>query len=111
MRAHVQARALGMQLLIGAQITITDGSALLLLAQDRRGYAQLCRLLTSGHGRAPKGQSAVTWEEVAAHALGLLALWGGEGSVLTQEPDPLSVASLLRDAVPETLRANGSCRT
>jgi error-prone DNA polymerase len=104
-RAHVQARALGMQLLIGAHVTISDGSALLLLAQDRRGYAQLCRLLTISHGRAPKGQSAVAWEEVAAHAPGLLALWGGEGSVLTQEPDPLSVASLLRDAFDDRLYA------
>ena len=82
-RAHVQARALGVQVLIGVQVTIRDGSHLLLLAQEQRGYAQLCRLLTMGHGRAPKGQSTVTWEEVAAHAPGLLALWGGEGRVLT----------------------------
>src|SRR5262245_9302135 len=40
-RAHVQARTLGLQLLIGAQVTVSDGSSLLLLAQDRRGYAQL----------------------------------------------------------------------
>src|SRR5262249_2200377 len=64
-RAHVQARALGVQLLIGAQVTVSEGSHLLLLAQDRRGYAHLCRLLTTGHLRSPKRQSAVTWEEVA----------------------------------------------
>jgi error-prone DNA polymerase len=104
-RAHVQARALGMQLLIGAHVTVRDGSHLLLLAQDRRGYAHLCRLLTRGHLRSPKGQSAVTWEEVATHAPGLLALWGGEGSLLTQAPDPTSVASLLRDAFGDRLYA------
>ena len=104
-RAHVQARALGVQLLIGAQVTIQDESTLLLLAQDRRGYAQLCRLLTTGHLRSPKGQSAVTWEEIATHAPGLLALWGGEGSLLTQEPDPTAVAQLLRDAFGDRLYA------
>jgi error-prone DNA polymerase len=77
----------------------------LLLVQDRCGYAQLCRLLTLGHGRAPKGQSAVTWEEITAHAPGLLALWGGEGSLLTQEPEPTSVAHLLRDAFGDRLYA------
>jgi error-prone DNA polymerase len=104
-RAHVQARTLGVQLLIGAQVTVSEGSHLLLLAQDRRGYAHLCRLLTMGHGRAPKGQSVVTWEEVAAHAPGLLALWGGEGSLLTQAPEPTSVASLLRDAFSDRFYA------
>jgi error-prone DNA polymerase len=98
-------RALGVQLLIGAQVTIRDGSHLLLLAQDRRGYAQLCRLLTTGHLRSPKGQSAVTWEEIAAHAPGLLALWGGEGSLLTQEPEPTAVLRLLRDAFGDRLYA------
>src|SRR5262245_7286944 len=104
-RAHTQARALGVQLLIGAQVTLNDRSQLLLLAQDRRGYAQLCRLLTIGHGCAPKGQSAVTWEEVATHAPGLLALWGGEGSLLTQVPEPTFVASLLRDAFGDRVYA------
>lgn len=104
-RAHVQARALGVQLLIGAHVTVSDGSHLLLLAQDRRGYGHLCRLLTTGQLRAPKGQSAVTWEEIAAHAPGLLALWGGEGSLLTQAQEPTSVASLLRDAFGDRLYA------
>ena len=104
-RAHEQARALGVHLLIGAQVTITDGSHLLLFVQDRRGYAHLCRLLTTGHLRSPKGQSAVTWDEIAAHAPGLLALWGGEGSLLTQEPEPTAVMRLLRDAFGDRLYA------
>ena len=54
-RAHEQARALGVQLLIGAQVTVQDGSHLLLLAHDRGGYAHLCQLLTTGHERSPYG--------------------------------------------------------
>ena len=55
---------------------------LVLLAADRRGYRNLCRLLTrAAHGR-PKGQARATWEEVAEHAAGLHCLTGGgEGLV------------------------------
>lgn len=104
-RAHMQARTVGTQLLTGAQVTVSDGSSLLLLAQDRRGYAHLCRLLTTGRLRSPKGQSAVTWQEITTHAPGLLALWGGEGSLLAQESEPLSVARLLLDAFGDRLYA------
>src|SRR5688500_1098768 len=81
-RAHVKARELGIKLIIGAQVTVDDGSTIVLLAQDRGGYANLCRLLTKGRLRSEKGESVVTWEEVCAHATGLVAIWGGEvGSV------------------------------
>jgi error-prone DNA polymerase len=81
-RAHVRARELGVRLILGAQVTAAAEGAppappLVLLAQDREGYANLCRLLTKGRRRSPKGQSRVTPDEVAAHAQGLLALWGG----------------------------------
>jgi error-prone DNA polymerase len=81
-RAHVKAREVGMKLIIGSEITIDDGSTIVLLAQDRAGYANLCRLITKGRLRSEKGESAVTWDEVCAHAAGLVALWGGQtGSV------------------------------
>jgi len=79
-RAHVKARELGIKLIIGAQVTLLDGSTIVLLAQDRGGYANLCRLLTKGRLRSEKGESAVTWEEVYQHARGLIALWDGEGT-------------------------------
>ena len=76
-RAHVKARELGMKLIIGAQMTVDDESTIVLLAQDRAGYANLCRLITKGRLRSEKGQSVVTWDEVCEHAIGLIALWGG----------------------------------
>jgi error-prone DNA polymerase len=81
-RAHVKARELGMKLVIGSEVTVDDGSTIVLLAQDRAGYANLCRLITKGRLRSEKGESAVTWGEVCAHAAGFVALWAGEtGSV------------------------------
>src|SRR6266576_1527698 len=75
-RAHVKAREVGVKLIIGAQVTVDDAS-IVLLAQDRAGYANLCRLITQGRLRSEKGESAVSWDEVCAHAPGLIALWNG----------------------------------
>ena len=104
-RAHVKAREIGVQLLIGAQVTVEDGSVILLLAQNRRGYARLCRLLTAGRLRSPKGESTVSWDEVCGHQDGLLALWGGDRSLLVGESDPGSVPESLREAFGDRLYA------
>ena len=49
----------------------------MLLATDRAGYANLCRLVTRGRRRHAKGECSVTVDEVCGHAAGLLALWPG----------------------------------
>ncbi len=82
-RAHVKAREVGMKIIIGSEVTVVDGSTIVLLAQDRNGYANLCRLVSKGRLRSEKGASAVSWDEVCAHAPGLIALWGGEISSVT----------------------------
>ena len=113
--AHVKARELGLQLVIGAQVTLDDESTLILLAQDRRGYANLCRLLTAGRRRSPKGISHVGWSEACHHAPGLVALWGGEQSRIVQAENAAAAvaatavaaagdAGLDCDAVAEALR-------
>ncbi len=80
-------------------------STIVLLAADRTGYANLCRLLTAGRLRRPKGESRVTWAEVCERAEGLVALWGGERSLLVREPEPLAVAGPLREAFGDRLYA------
>jgi error-prone DNA polymerase len=105
-RAHVQAKALGLPLIVGAQVTLDDASTLVLLVQDQPGYASLCRLLTTGRLRRPKGESAVTWDEVCHHAGGLLALWGGDASLLAREAGPdAALAGHLREAFGDRLYA------
>jgi error-prone DNA polymerase len=69
-----------------------------LLAADRRGYANLCNLISDGRLRSPKGESVVRWREVCERAEGLIALWGGDGSLLAGAADPLFVARDLKDA-------------
>jgi error-prone DNA polymerase len=97
-RAHLAARELGVHLIVGAQLTLEDATTIVLLAQDRRGYANLSRLITAGRLRSQKGTCCVTWEEVYAHAIGLIALWGGEPSLLGGTDDPAARAAGLRDA-------------
>ncbi len=107
-RAHVKAAEHKLPLLIGAEITVGDeaaSSTLVVLAQDRNGYANLCRLLTVGHRGRPKGKPLVTWNDVCDHAHGLLALWGGDRSLLIREVDPDAVAGPMRDAFGDRLYA------
>jgi error-prone DNA polymerase len=103
--AHVKSRETGVRLIVGAEATVDDGTSIVLLAADRRGYANLCRLLTVGRRRSPKGESRVRWPEVCDHAEGLVALWGGDRSLLVGEAEPFFVAHDLREAFGELLYA------
>lgn len=77
-RAHVRAQELGFPLHFGAELTVHLGDAatarLVVLAQDRGGYHELCRLISLGRARSPKGSSLVFVDEVQACASGMLAL-------------------------------------
>ena len=69
-RAHKRAREIGLQLVVAAELTLDDDSALLLYAMNRAGYANLCQLISAGRLRSPKGISRVTIDEVCARAPG-----------------------------------------
>jgi error-prone DNA polymerase len=103
--AHAKAREVGVKLIIGSEVTLDDDSTLVLLAADREGYANICRLITAGRLRSPKGESHVRWAEVCDHAGGVIALWGGDRSLLAGEADPVFVAHDLRDAFGDRLYA------
>src|SRR5690606_15673116 len=72
-RAHVAARAAGLKLLVGAEITPTDAPPVVLLAMNRAGYGRLSALITCGRRRAPKGACRITRDDIAQHSEGLLA--------------------------------------
>ncbi len=54
-RAHQKAAGLGLALIVGSEVRLDDGPRLVLLASNRAGYAQLCRLITRGRRQAAKG--------------------------------------------------------
>ncbi|WP_343222696.1 error-prone DNA polymerase [Marinobacterium ramblicola] len=58
-RAHQEAKELGIKLLIGSEFRI-EGRVLVVLVRNRQGYAQLCSLITRGRRRAEKGNYLLT---------------------------------------------------
>ena len=81
-RLHRAAVDAGMKALVGAEITLVGGARLPLLAEDREGYQNLSRLITKMKLRAPKGEAAATWNDLDAHANGLVCLTGGASGPL-----------------------------
>ena len=86
-RAHVFARenkaAIGaLRVVTGARLAFTDGTPdILAYPRDRAAYGRLCRLLTKGNLRAPKGQCHLTLDDLVAHAQGLQIVVMEEASV------------------------------
>ncbi len=69
---------LGLNAIVGAEVSLDGGGRLPLLVEDREGYKNLCRLLTRIKMRAPKGEGAATLDDLAEHAAGLVCLTGGD---------------------------------
>jgi error-prone DNA polymerase len=72
----------GIRPILGASLTVRaatppPGDAhVVLLAQDERGYANLCRLLTDAHLLGERGDPWVAAEQICAHAAGMTVLLG-----------------------------------
>lgn len=101
-RAHAAAKELKLKLLVGAELTLADAPPLVLLATDRAAYGRLARLITLGCRRAAKGECFLTFEDVAAHAEGLLAL------VIPEHATPLDddILRIWQTDTPRSLRAH-----
>src|SRR5215467_9314155 len=78
---------LGLTPLVGAEVTLAEGGRLPLLAEDREGYRNLCRLLTRIKMRALKGEGAATFDDLAEHAAGLVCLTGGDDGLVAARLD------------------------
>ncbi len=79
-RAHMAVQnpengAQSLQLIIGAEFTLTCGLRFVALVTNRHGYARLCALITHGRRAAPKGSYQLTREEVQRHLEDCLILW------------------------------------
>jgi error-prone DNA polymerase len=80
-RFHKAALAAGLRPIIGAELTIEQAQpqfacSLPVLCGSADGYRSLCRLITRMKMRAPKGEGALTLDELDGHTRGLVALAG-----------------------------------
>jgi error-prone DNA polymerase len=85
-RAHQAAKKVGIKLCVGSRLRFTDAPDVLVWAENRTGYANLCRLLTAGKRRAEKGSCTLHLEDLLATADGLLA------AAVLQQIEPVSVS-------------------
>jgi error-prone DNA polymerase len=86
-RFHRAATAAGIHPVLGAEVTLDDGSRLPLLVEDRQGYRNLCRLLTRMKLAAPKGRAAAALEDLEPYTDGLVCLTGGARGPLARAVD------------------------
>ena len=77
-----RAEELGIQPILGVEVTLDDASHLTLLAENAQGYANLCQLISIAQARAPKGQASLPWTALDEHNRGIICLTGcAEGPV------------------------------
>ncbi len=81
-RAHKAAREAGIKAIVGAELTLEDGSVLPVLVATRKGYQNLCQLITRAKLRGTKHSAPVQWAELEEYAGGLVALTGDEEGAL-----------------------------
>ena len=75
-RFYKAARELGIKPLIGAEITLDNGCHLPLIAENKTGYSNLCRLLSYSHLKGGKTEAALDWPTLAGLSSGLICLSG-----------------------------------
>ncbi len=118
-RAHRAARGVGLHLVVGARVTVAGTPGAVLLARDRTGWANLCRLLTEGRRDRPKGTSSLPLEALLGQAGGLHAVlcgpWAPEPAAAVREAfgehASLAVArDLLASDAAVLARAAGTAR-
>ncbi len=74
-RAYEAAQENDLKLITGTELTLDDGTKLVLLAVDHDGYTDLCLLITNARRRAAKGEYRATRADVEALGAGVLCLW------------------------------------
>src|SRR5216117_1841125 len=101
--AHA-AKPLGLQAITGAEVTLTDGTHLVLLAETPQGYTNLCRLLTESHLGAERLDPRLPLAAIESRHDGLIILSGSRRDGLlsrTLQTEGLRAASKLAERCRE----------
>ncbi len=104
-RFHLAAKKLGIRALIGAEVNAYEGCRYTLLCESRRGYQNLCRLITRTKFRDEKPGKPenpfATQDDFAEYAEGLVCLTGGEEG-------PLAASAVARNRLAELVGIFGT---
>ena len=74
-KAHVAAKELGIQLIVGSELQLQEGIRLLALVPSRAAYSELSGLISMARRRSPKGEYRVTLRDVIFHLKRCLLIW------------------------------------
>ncbi len=83
-RFYQAAREHGIRPLVGCELDWVGGGVLPVLVASRRGYRNLCRLLTRVHLRGAKGEFRAGLADMEGRSEGLIALTGGRDGPLRE---------------------------
>ena len=89
-RGHAAAQELSLTYRVAVRLVLRDGAEIVAYPKTRKGYGNLCRLLTLGKRRAAKGQCDLAIDDVLE--------WGEECIFVVMEPEN---ASALKTAFDE----------
>ncbi len=74
----------GVKPIIGAQISLTDDSALVLLVRNETGYRNLCEIISTGHLRGGHLNFKCELNDILTYKEGLIVLSGGKRGAITR---------------------------
>ncbi|RLA58612.1 MAG: error-prone DNA polymerase [Gammaproteobacteria bacterium] len=74
-KAHVAAKELDIQLIIGSEFTLEEGIRLVALAPSRAAYSELSGLISMARRRSPKGEYRASLRDVVFHLKRCLLIW------------------------------------
>lgn len=80
-RFYRAAKEQGIKPIIGAEMALEGGYHITLLAENKTGYSNLCRLISHSHLKHGKTKASLNWETLSGHTKGLICLsgcWKGE---------------------------------
>ena len=89
-RAWQAARETGLHLVTGARFALADDLHLVLLAQDRLGYASLCRLISCVRMAGDKDSHSISWADLDDGAPGCVAIVFADTPALGEAAAPLA---------------------
>ncbi len=74
-KAHVQAKACGIKLIIGSEFTTQEGVRIIALVPNRKAYSELSSLISRARRRAEKGHYEVHLTDIIFHLKSALLVW------------------------------------
>ena len=96
-KAHVAAKEVGIQLLIGSELNLEEGIKLLALVPSRAAYSELSGLISMARRRSPKGEYRVSLRDVIFHLKRCLLIWLPEGDDKTTRAYGLQLQRLCQN--------------